>query len=165
MGIQRAFSFVRIRCLYLVALWLVLNLCTNDANQLHLHAYVNADNERMSMLFVFADNVTGADIILAVTRGFGRVVSLAYTSSHSRGHQLAIRNENDAEDFLDSTGLFSSQKFIVHADVHISLTGLGASKLAASNIGPWNISQTDSDDKGDQHLLGQIDFQVDQVLT
>ena len=162
---DRAFSFVRIRYLYLVALWLVLNLCTNDANQLYLHAHLNADNERMSMLFVFADNVTGADILVAVTRGFGRVVSLAYTCSHSPGHQLAIRNENDAEDFLDSTGLFSSQKLIVHADVHIYLTGVGASRLAASNLGPWNISQMESDDKADQHLLGQIDLQVDQILT
>ena len=37
--------------------------------------------ERASMLFVFPENVTGAGIVVALTRGFGRAITIARLTS------------------------------------------------------------------------------------
>jgi SAM-dependent methyltransferase len=119
--------------------------------------------ERASMLFVFPENVTGAGIVVALTRGFGRAITIAYKHPHYPREYLRLRNENDAREFLDITNIENSPK-PVHANLYVSESGLAQSRLAAANIGAWNISQRNGDGEGTT-VMGSIDLGVDNVLT
>ena len=153
-------------------------------------------SENMSMLFVLRiENYNGKYLVSSLIKGYGRDLIIRFYHPIFKEY-VKISDENDANEFLSS--LLLEKKFVnelspfkvgstmdhritktkqnvkyvgdIHGHVYVSSSGNGLARLAASNIGLWNISQrqtpiNNNNDKEEKIvLLGQVDIGVDNVL-